>query len=90
MSPMLQGHAGIVMSAWDNRDGREPNFTQTCGEPASTCDGAVNAISDVKVHTSGFNKEFIIIGSAATTLTTGLCGDACTECRWTWWSNEPN
>jgi hypothetical protein len=29
----------------------------------------------------------LVYGEPATTLTTGQCGDDCTECRWSWWSN---
>jgi hypothetical protein len=59
MSAVLQGQTGVVLSAWDNRDGRELDLSlsETCEQPASTCDGAVNAISDVKVYTSGYNEE---------------------------------
>lgn len=50
---------GYVVSAWDNTDGANADFEceGQCPEPASSCDGAVNSISNIKFYQWGYNED---------------------------------
>lgn len=55
----IEGNMGYVFSTWDNRDGQGADFEcpGECPEPASTCDGAVNALRDIKFYQWGYNED---------------------------------
>jgi len=59
MASLFDGAEAWVFSSWDNRSGKGADFEtyRTCPKPASSCEGAMLSIADVKVNQWGSTAD---------------------------------